>query len=220
MADRDSRALFIRHAGSAAKNVGPRVSIQCPKCGRRATFDKYPGGPEDLSLGGGVVLGSRRCPADDCNTHVFFITFDGNVVACYPPVTIDFDPAGVPVPVREALEEAIVAHAHGCYRAAALMVRRAIEEICLDKKATGDNLYARIDALGGQVVLPQPFLEGLHDVRLLGNDAAHVEARVYEEVGDEEVVAGIAIAKELIRAVYQYEAIMGQLKKLRGAQAT
>jgi hypothetical protein len=69
------------------------------------------------------------------------------------------------------------------------------------------------------VVLPQPFLEGLHDLRLLGNDAGHVEARVYEDVGDEEVSAGIEIAKELIRAVYQYDAIMGQLKRLRDVQA-
>jgi hypothetical protein len=211
--------LFVQLPGNAAKNVGIRVSIRCPKCGRRGTFDTYPGGPEDLSIGP-AIMGHRRCPADDCNTHVFFIAENRQVVAIYPPETLDFDPAGVPAPVREALEEAIIAHAHGCYRAAALMVRRAIEEICLDKEASGNTLYDRIEALGGQVVLPQPFLEGLHDVRLLGNDAAHVEARVYEEIGDEEVVAGIAIAKELIRAVYQYEAIMGQLRKLRDAQAT
>jgi hypothetical protein len=73
--------------------------------------------------------------------------------------------------------------------------------------------------LGGLVVLPQPFLEGLHDLRLLGNDAGHVEARVYEDIGDEEVSAGIEIAKELIRAVYQYDAIMSALKRLGGAQA-
>jgi hypothetical protein len=64
------------------------------------------------------------------------------------------------------------------------MVRRAVEEICLDKTATGTTLYDRIEALGGLVVLPQPF-------------------------GDEEVSAGIEIAKELIRAVYQYDAISG-----------
>jgi hypothetical protein len=210
------RALFVQLPGNAARHVGIRVSIRCPKCGRRGTFDKYPAGPEDLSIGP-AIMGHRRCPADDCNTHVFFIAENNQVVAIYTPETIDFDPAGVPAPVREALEEAIVAYAHGCYRAAALMVRRAIEEICLDKKATGDNLYARIEALSGLVVLPQPFLAGLHDVRLLGNDAAHVEARVYEEIGGEEVAAGIAIAKELIRAVYQYDAIMGQLARLRGA---
>jgi hypothetical protein len=177
----------------------------------------YGGSPNDLNLGGGYVLGHRRCPAGDCNTHVFVVAKDGEIISSYPPETIEFDRESVPGRVREAIEEAIIAHAHRCYRAAALMVRRAIEEICLEREAAGDTLYDRIEALAEKVILPKAFLDGLHDVRLLGNDAAHVEARLYEEVGSQEVEAGIAIAKELIRAVYQYEGIMGALGVLRGA---
>ena len=42
----------------------------------------------------------------------------------------------------------------------------------------------------------------------LGNDAAHVESQEYASVGQEEEEAGIAVAKELLKAVYQYASVM------------
>lgn len=58
-------------------------------------------------------------------------------------------------------------------------------------------------------------LDALDDLRLLGNDAAHLESRVYEDVGQEEVEVAIEVAKEILKATYQYEVLMGRLKALK-----
>lgn len=55
--------------------------------------------------------------------------------------------------------------------------------------------------LGATVVLPKRLLDGLDDLRLLGNDAAHIESRVYDEIGNEEVEVAIEVTKEIVKAV-------------------
>ena len=95
------------------------------------------------------------------------------------------------------------------------MVRKTLEELCHDRRVTGQNLKEKIQALGTTVVLPQPMLDGLDDLRLLGNDAAHIESRVFNDVGQDEVEVAIDVTKEILKAVYQYGAIMDRLKQLK-----
>ncbi len=95
------------------------------------------------------------------------------------------------------------------------MVRKTLEELCRDRSATGSNLKERIKQLGTKVILPQELLEGLDDLRLLGNDAAHIESQEYDKVGQEEVEVGIELAKEVLKAVYQYSALLSRLRALK-----
>jgi hypothetical protein len=104
--------------------------------------------------------------------------------------------------------------------AAAIMVRKTLEELCLDRQATGNNLKERIRSLGGKVVLPQELLDGLDDLRLLGNDAAHIESQEFNKVGQEEVEIGIEFTKEVLKAVYQYSALLTRLRALKKPTAT
>jgi hypothetical protein len=97
------------------------------------------------------------------------------------------------------------------------MVRKTLEELCKDRSAAGGNLKERIKALGTKVVLPVELIEGLDDLRLLGNDAAHIESKEYESVGQEEVEVGIEFTKEVLKAVYQYSALLAKLRALRKA---
>jgi hypothetical protein len=90
-----------------------------------------------------------------------------------------------------------------------------LEELCRDRNAAGGNLKERIKALSAKVVLPQELLDGLDDLRLLGNDAAHIESQEYTKVGKEEVEVGIEFAKEVLKAVYQYAALLGKLRALK-----
>ena len=99
--------------------------------------------------------------------------------------------------------------------AAAIMVRKTLEELCRDRGAEGKNLKKRISALSSKVVLPDELLEGLDDLRLLGNDAAHVESRTYNDIGKEEVEIGVEFAKEVLKAVYQYSALLARLRGLK-----
>jgi hypothetical protein len=163
----------------------------------------------------GVYVGQRICPNTECNAHVFVAFLgSGELVASYPAETIDFDASDLPQNVLDAFEEAIKCHSQDCYVAAAIMVRKTLEEVCLDRGAEGDNLKDRITALGDKVVLPQAMLDGLNDLRLLGNDAAHIKSRVFAEIGQDEVEVALDVAKEILKATYQYESLMGRLRKL------
>jgi hypothetical protein len=110
------------------------------------------------------------------------------------------------------LEEAIACHASQCFVASAIMVRRTLEEICHDRGAQGANLKDRITSLGSQIVISKELLDGLDDLRLLGNDAAHIESVVFVQVGKEEVELAIAVTKEVLKAVYQQASLVKRLK--------
>lgn len=163
------------------------------------------------------MLGQRRCPNASCRAHVFFVWSgkDGRLVATYPSERIDFDTTGIPAEITLSLEEAITCHAARCFKAAAIMVRRTLEELCAKFGATGPNLKERIAALGTKVIIPHELLTALDDLRLLGNDAAHLESQVYNDVGQAEVEAGIAVAKEVLKAVFQYSELVKQLRALK-----
>jgi hypothetical protein len=146
---------------------------------------------------------------------VVFLAGNRKVVASYPPERIDFDSSNVPEKIVGALEEAITCHANNCFVAAAIMVRKTLEYLCDDRGATGPNLKDRLKALGAKVVLPAELLGGLDDLRLLGNDAAHLESQVYQQVGQDEVEVGILFTKEVLKAVYQYTSLLTKLRALK-----
>jgi hypothetical protein len=97
------------------------------------------------------------------------------------------------------------------------MLRRTLEELCRDRNAKGANLKDRIKALETTVVLPKELFEGLDELRLLGNEAAHVESREYDQVGQAEVEAALEFTKEVLKAIDQYT---GLLRKLRALKRT
>ncbi len=190
------------------------VQLRCPVCRQRGTFDALL--QQDLRLNNAEVFaGVRRCPDPNCCALVFFVLNQGKVVESFPAETIDFDATNIPATVQSVFEEAIKCHAQSCFVASAIMVRKTMEELCRDRNAAGPNLKERIKALGTKVVLPQELLDGLDDLRLLGNDAAHIESQEYTKVGQEEVEVGIEFAKEVLKAVYQYAALLSRLRALK-----
>lgn len=95
------------------------------------------------------------------------------------------------------------------------MVRRTLEELCDDKKATGENLKARVASLSAVAVIPSELLNAADELRILGNDAAHIEAKDYDQIGKVESELAIELAKELLKAVYQYTALLARLTALK-----
>ncbi len=207
--------IFKIQAINPVDSAGTIASLRCPACRQRGTFEKTI--PYDLLGPGSESLGQRRCPNPECLAHVFVVIRQGVVIVSYPPERIDFDPVNVPTQVLGALEEAIACHANSCYVAAAIMVRKTLEELCRERGATGPNLKERLKALQSRVILPPELLDGLDDLRLLGNDAAHVESQEYNQVGKEEVEVGIELAQEVLKAVYQYSALLQRLRSLKKA---
>jgi hypothetical protein len=55
----------------------------------------------------------------------------------------------------------------------------------------------------------------MHDIRLLGNDAAHVESKDYDSIGKPEVDAAIALCEQLLMAAYGYGELLAKLGSLK-----
>ena len=95
------------------------------------------------------------------------------------------------------------------------MVRKTLEELCNEKGAKGKRLVDQIKDLANHVIVPQGLLNGLDNLRLLGNDAAHIELKHFDAIGQKEVEVGILFTKELLKAVYQSSQIADMLEALK-----
>jgi hypothetical protein len=198
------------------------ISVRCPACGQIGTFDRINHNGftlQDVQVTGGMhfISGQRICPNNHCRTLLFFVwdSGKGGVAITFPSERLDFDSTNIPESITKAMAEAITCHAHSCFIASAIMVRKTLEELCHVQGATGNSLKERIRSLGTKIVLPQELMEGLDDLRLLGNDAAHIESQEFNSVGKEEVEIGIEFAKEVLKAAYQYSSLLAKLRSLK-----
>jgi hypothetical protein len=198
---------------------GTEIRLRCPACRQKAIFEPLGNDVRIYNGSNALVLGNRRCPDQACRIHVFFAfgVKSDEILITYPPERLDFDASSLPPGVLTALEEAVSCHAAGCYVAAGMMVRKTLEELCAERASTGPNLKVRIENLQSRVVLPKELLDGLDDLRLLGNDAAHIESKVYQQIGKEEIEVSIEFTKEVLKAVYQYTELLSRLRALRKA---
>ena len=205
--------MYVRIVGESTGG-GTRYSLRCPNCGHIGTFEPIHN-HTDIHVNG-HWLSLRRCPNPQCQAGVFVVTNDAQqVLRSYPALRVDFDPKNIPPKVLATISEAITCHAEKCFVAAGMMIRRCLEEVCEDRGATGPDLKARIHGLRSKVVLPDELFLAMDDLRLLGNDAAHVEAKAYDSIGQEEVETGIALAKEVLKALYQLDDLVARLRALK-----
>lgn len=216
--------ISTKGLGDATPYAPPPINIRCPACQHVGAFGGI--GLNDLAWvkterqsngqnrGVSLWVGIRKCPNIECQSVLFYEQNDTKRTT-YPAEVINFDATNLPPPILASLEEAIKCHAAGCYRAAALMVRRVLEEMCQDKQAKGSDLKKRIAALSGTVVLPSELLEAADELRLLGNDAAHIEAKDYDSITTGEVEVALELTKELLKAVYQYTSLVARLRALK-----
>ena len=195
------------------------VATRCPHCGHYGTFENV---SQDIGVQDGTgrtiyTLGLKKCPNANCQGNLFFIKDGtaGKLLQIYPPETVPFDTENIPQKVLNAFQESINCHSNSCYIASALMIRKTLEEICLDRGANGKVLKDRLKSLGSKILIPKELIDGMDDLRLLGNDAAHVEAQTFNEIGKEEIEVSLEFTKEILKGVYQYEKLLEKLKGLK-----
>lgn len=208
--------MHFKATSAAAGSDRIVVNLRCPECRQRGTFEQIASDLRVDAPGQGTFhTGQRRCPDPKCATHIFFVKQGTELVATYPAERIDFDANDVPLGVISALKEAITCHASECYVASAIMIRKTLEELCAERESGGDNLQQRIQNLRAKLVIPEELLDGLDDIRLLGNDAAHIDSRTYDDVGKEEVEVAIDFTKEVLKAAYQYKGLLARIRSLK-----
>ncbi len=193
------------------------IATRCPHCGHFGTFvnmsslslDNINGSPE-------YYIGMKYCPNTNCKGQLFYIKDNsGIILQTFPSDTIPFDKENIPEKVLNAFQEAITCHSNLCFIASAIMLRKTLEEICFDRGASGKNLKEKLKELGSKILIPRELIDGMDDLRLLGNDAAHIEAKTFADIGKEEIEISIDFTKEILKAVYQYENLLVKLKKLK-----
>ena len=143
------------------------------------------------------------------------VFFNGELMKTYPGIGRPIDTDNVPGKIKAAFIESVACFANSCFVASAIMIRKTLEEICADKGAVGNNLYKKIEDVFNKVSIPKELLDAMHQLRLLGNDAAHIEAETYEKIGVEELELSIDFTQEIIKALYQYESLLNRLKGLK-----
>jgi len=165
-------------------------------------------------------VGHRQCPNQNCSTHLFVVYEGSNLLWSFPAGRIDFDITDVPSTVVKSFDEALTCAANGCHVAAAMLIRKTLEEVCEDRGAEGDNLKERIGSLRTKLTLPNELFEAMDHLRLLGNDAAHIEAKTYDDIGLPETTTSIELTKEIIKSTYQYKALLAKLQLLMKSKST
>lgn len=196
-------------------NQGPGhiVTMACPSCGHIGVFVSTPA--SDLHVQG-YWLGQRKCPNPGCNGHIFYVSSDDrSEFFTYPPQKIEFDTSNIPDQIVNTFKEAITYHSERCFVASGIMVRRTLEELCEERGVTGKNLKERVQALQEKLVIPQELLDAMDELRLLGNDAAHIESKEYDNIGNDEIEAVIELTKEILKAIYQMQDLVNKLKALK-----
>jgi signal recognition particle subunit SEC65 len=96
----------------------------------------------------------------------------------YPSVSLD--ESGIPEAVKKSFEAALrVKNVEGTV--CAIAIRRTLEMMCKDKKASGKDLYHKLKDLSDKGVLPPIINEMASVLRELGNEAAHGDDREFSE---------------------------------------
>lgn len=206
------RDLTYLKVATTKKSQNKTLTGRCAFCRHIGTLIQL---GDDLEVTEHFFAGLRCCPNPSCRALMFVRYSIYSDLEITPPPLIPFDGQNIPNPVLRVFREAVVCHSVKCYSAAAIMIRRTLEEICDDRSANGPNLFKRIEDLGSKIVLPQELREALHELRLLGNDAAHIEAETYAKVSDEEVTVAIEFTKEILKATYQYADLLTRMRNLK-----
>jgi hypothetical protein len=105
----------------------------------------------------------------------------------------------IPDSPRQSFEEARACLRAGQHTASALMVRRTLEAVCTDKGAVGGSLQARLDDLRAKRIIEGNLASWSHDLRALGNDAAH-DTSVFVSADDAQ--DALELAEALLSYVY------------------
>lgn len=163
--------------------MADKNSIYCPKCKCHTNLIYRAGYKKSIDRNTGLCFSVEEC--NNCEQHFLTIRMNneyGGIVEKYPnslPKTVN---ELIPQEIKTDFEEALLCYSTGAYRGAAALARRTVQLICLDKGADKDKkLYQQIDELFSNGVITKDIQEWAHEVRFLGNDAAHPNKNAVSE---------------------------------------
>lgn len=106
----------------------------------------------------------------------------------------------IPEAIRSTYNEAVLALSANCPRAAAVMARRTLEAVAVDKGEANGTLAQRVNALSDKGLLHPSLSEWVKEVRLVGNVGAHYDPMDTVSAGDARQL--IDFIRELLNYLY------------------
>lgn len=194
-----------------------RVSIYCPFCHRHTA----------LSIGLTEYQSrydTSRIPAawkdpygynwwigvcNNCNRPMLVAN---NGDAIYPTPQPSPTDNRVPEHIRLDLDEAKKCFSIGAYRGCAVLARRSIQSTCMDKGSVKGNLRDQIDELQTKGIITNDLKEWAHEIRYVGNDAAHPNK---ETVVKEDAEAILHLCEQFMQVVFVAPALAAELRLAR-----
>lgn len=199
-------------------------SITCPFCNQKGTFSSlsdarfFDDAPSfDIELAyDAVIISPMVCPNEDCFglVFVYYSRKEWKVINTHPRQRPPISTENVPQRIADSFNEAVDCYSNNCFIASAIMCRKTLEEICTDKSATGGSLQKRIENLDTKIKIPEELMDGMDELRVLGNNAAH-ELKHFNNIGEKEAEIAIIFTQKIIEAIYQHELLLTKLRSFK-----
>jgi Domain of unknown function (DUF4145) len=188
-------------------------NFECPVCCHKGSFVvlKFLASINNQFEGVAIL----QCPNLDCYSLVFGEIVNKNIVSTFPYKTVDFNSVDIPEKIILTFKEALGCFSNQFYVAAGVMIRKTLEELCDFEGAVGSNLHKRIEDLKIKITISNDLKDAISELKLLGNDAAHIELKDFENIGNDEIEVAIEIIKELLKSLYQQKNLVQRIKNLK-----
>lgn len=198
----------------------------CPRCNKQSSFEIL--GSLPATYDSGILLspdGKKSKPFFDrvtslecrnCNQPIIVIEeeFIGSIPATekhsggsitwkglfwWPFSNMNISPE-IPTHISKILQETKITYSAQCYRASAVMSRRTLEAITVEKGEDQDVLAKRISNLKAKGILDKNLADWSTEIRLIGNTGAHFDP--INDVTKEDANQIIMFIEELIKYLY------------------
>ncbi|MBS4539205.1 DUF4145 domain-containing protein [Clostridium sp. D2Q-11] len=110
----------------------------------------------------------------------------------------------IPKEIANAFSEATTALLANCPRASAVMARRILEAIAVDKGETSGSLAQRLANLSSTVIIHPTLTEWTKEVRLIGNQGAHFD--LINNISKKDAQQLLNFIRELLKFRYELPA--------------
>jgi hypothetical protein len=138
------------------------------------------------------------------------------IIASHPPAQPQVDELGLPGKVLADYTEALRCEASGLLLGAAIVGRRVLQWAVLERGGAGKNLMDQINSLP---MLSTEIKAHAHEVRHIGNDAAHPDPKVTDEPTTPEATRDLLEFTDIILDhLYRFPARLDAAKKRRLGQ--
>lgn len=195
--------------------MADKNSILCPSCKTRTNLIqriKYVW-PEDSN----TIFEISEC--NGCNTFFLVKRRGGTITGLWPKELPQIVDDRIPEHIREDFNEANLCFSVEANRAAAVMARRSLQNICLDKSADKDKkLEQQIDELQEMGIITKDLQNWAHEVRHVGNDGAHPGKD--EPVKREDAQDITELLTQFCNVLYIAPSIADERRKLREESKT